>query len=77
MRLSDFIESYYSNLTDQVETDSPYLAPVPKRGKTNEPSYTKYVVEFVAELKGMNIEQVAKQTTNNFFNLFSKAQIST
>lgn len=60
-----------------VETDSPYLAPVPKRGKTNEPSYTKYVVEFVAELKGMSIEQVAKQTTNNFFNLFSKAQIST
>lgn len=59
-----------------VETDSPYLAPVPKRGKTNEPSYTKYVAEFVAQLKGLDVEEVAEQTTNNFFNLFSKAQIS-
>lgn len=58
-----------------VETDSPYLAPVPKRGKTNEPSYTRYVAEFVAKLKGVDVEEVAEQTTNNFFNLFSKAQI--
>ena len=57
-----------------VETDSPYLAPVPKRGKTNEPSYTKYVAEFVAQLKGIDLDKVAEQTTNNFFNLFSKAQ---
>lgn len=57
-----------------VETDSPYLAPVPKRGKTNEPSYTKHVAEFIAHLKGINLEKVAEQTTNNFFSLFSKAQ---
>lgn len=58
-----------------VETDSPYLAPVPKRGKTNEPSYTRYVVEFLADLKGMSAEKLANQTTENFFNLFSKAKI--
>ena len=58
-----------------VETDSPYLAPVPKRGKTNEPSYTRYVAEFIAQLKGIDVEEVAEQTTNNFFDLFSKAQI--
>ena len=57
-----------------VETDAPYLAPVPKRGKTNEPSYTKYVAEFIAEQKGLNIEKFAEQTTNNFFELFSKAK---
>jgi len=56
-----------------VETDSPYLAPVPKRGKTNEPSYTKYIVEFLAELKNISTEQMAEQTTTNFFQLFSKA----
>lgn len=56
-----------------IETDSPYLAPVPKRGKTNEPSYTRYVAEFVAQLKGISVEEVASQTTDNFFNLFSKA----
>lgn len=58
-----------------VETDSPYLAPVPKRGKTNEPAYTKYVVEFLAELKGISAEKLASQTTDNFFRLFSKAKI--
>ena len=57
-----------------IETDSPYLAPVPKRGKTNEPSYTKHVAEFIAQLKGISPDKVAEQTTNNFFNLFSKAR---
>lgn len=57
-----------------VETDSPYLAPVPKRGKTNEPSYTKYIVDFLAELKGVKAEELALQTTENFFQLFTKAQ---
>ncbi|GAB4162202.1 MAG: TatD family hydrolase [Rickettsiaceae bacterium] len=56
-----------------VETDSPYLAPVPKRGKTNEPSYTKYVLESIAELKGVKMEQLAEITTANFFRLFTKA----
>lgn len=56
-----------------VETDSPYLAPVPMRGKTNEPSYVRYVAEFVANLKGVTFKECAQQTTDNFFSLFSKA----
>ncbi len=56
-----------------VETDSPYLAPTPKRGKTNEPSYTKYIVEYLADLKGITAEKLALQTTENFFELFSNA----
>jgi len=54
-----------------VETDSPYLTPMPYRGKPNQPGYTRYVAEFIAELKGISFEQVAEQTTANFFNLFN------
>ncbi len=57
-----------------VETDSPYLAPVPYRGKTNQPAFTKHVVEFIADLKGLKAEEVAKQTTENFFKIFKRAQ---
>jgi TatD DNase family protein len=53
-----------------VETDSPYLAPVPYRGKTNEPGHVKHVAEEVARLKGLSFEQIASATSNNFFNLF-------
>lgn len=53
-----------------VETDSPYLTPVPYRGRPNQPGYTRYVAEFIAELHGTSLEQVAEQTTANFFNLF-------
>jgi TatD DNase family protein len=53
-----------------IETDSPYLAPVPHRGKTNEPGLVKHVAEFIAQLKDVPVEQVARQTTDNFFNLF-------
>ena len=56
-----------------VETDSPYLAPVPHRGKTNEPSFVRHTAEFLAELKGITYEDLAQQTTANFFNLFSSA----
>lgn len=56
-----------------VETDSPYLAPVPHRGKTNEPGYTRYVAEFIAELRGIPLEQLAQTTTENFFRLFTAA----
>ena len=56
-----------------VETDAPFLAPVPMRGKRNEPSYVKYTAEFIADLKGEPYEKVAAQTTENFFKLFSKA----
>lgn len=54
-----------------IETDSPYLAPVPHRGKMNEPGFVMHVAEFLAKLKGLPLERVAKQTTDNFFNLFN------
>lgn len=56
-----------------VETDAPYLAPVPHRGKTNEPSFTAHVVDCIAELKNIDRETVINQTTNNFKSLFIKA----
>jgi TatD DNase family protein len=57
-----------------VETDSPYLAPVPFRGKTNQPAYVKYVAEEVARLREMPYEVLAKATTDNFFKLFKQAR---
>jgi TatD DNase family protein len=54
-----------------VETDSPYLAPVPYRGKTNEPGLVKYVAEELARLKGLSFGQIATVTTDNFFKLFN------
>ena len=56
-----------------VETDAPYLAPVPNRGKTNEPAFTAYTAAKVAELHDIEINQLADVTTDNFFRLFSKA----
>ena len=53
-----------------IETDSPYLAPVPKRGKMNEPGFVKYVAEFLAQLRQVPVDQIAQQTSANFFNLF-------
>jgi TatD DNase family protein len=55
-----------------IETDSPYLAPVPKRGKTNEPAYVKYVAEFLANYLGKDYEEFSNITTNNFYKLFNK-----
>lgn len=57
-----------------VETDSPYLAPLPHRGKINQPAFTKHVAEFISLLKGLSIEEVTNQTTENFFTIFKKAQ---
>lgn len=54
-----------------IETDSPYLAPVPYRGKPNEPAYVRYVAERIAELKQIEFETVAEVTTRNFFELFN------
>jgi len=56
-----------------VETDSPYLAPIPKRGKRNEPAYTAFTARQIAEIKGIGQEDLAAVTTDNFFTLFSKA----
>lgn len=53
-----------------VETDAPYLAPVPLRGKTNEPAYVRHTAQFVADLRGISLESLAEATTSNFFNLF-------
>lgn len=53
-----------------LETDCPYLSPVPFRGKTNEPSYVYHTAEFIAKLKNMSIEEVDKITTKNVFGLF-------
>lgn len=54
-----------------IETDSPYLAPVPKRGKQNQPAYVRYVAEFLADLKSLTFEQVSEHTTDNFKRLFN------
>ncbi len=55
-----------------VETDSPYLAPVPKRGKRNEPAYVAHTAARLAEVKGLGVAETARQTTENFFTLFDK-----
>ena len=55
-----------------VETDAPFLAPVPKRGKPNEPSYVRYTAEFVAKLRGESVETLAAYTSDNFYRLFNK-----
>lgn len=60
-----------------VETDAPYLAPVPYRGKTNEPAYVRHTAEYVAELRGISLEELAEATTNNFYRLFSGAARAT
>jgi TatD DNase family protein len=57
-----------------VETDAPYLAPVPHRGKTNEPAHVRHVAECVAGLRGVAVEELAQQTTENFFELFRDAR---
>jgi len=54
-----------------VETDAPYLAPVPKRGKRNEPAFTAHTAEKLAEIKGVSTAELAEATTDNFFRLFS------
>ena len=57
-----------------VETDAPYLAPIPHRGGTNEPSYVAHTAAKVAETRGIPLEQLGLETTENFFRLFSKAR---
>jgi TatD DNase family protein len=57
-----------------IETDSPYLAPVPYRGKTNQPGLVKYVAAEIARLKNVPLERVARETSQNFFQLFNVAE---
>tara|TARA_E500000331_G_C17200224_1_gene688949 strand:+ start:118 stop:897 length:780 start_codon:yes stop_codon:yes gene_type:complete len=56
-----------------VETDAPYLAPVPKRGRRNEPAFVKHTAEYLSNLKEISFEKLSTATTENFFNLFDKA----
>ncbi|MBT9569353.1 MAG: TatD family hydrolase [Thiobacillus sp.] len=56
-----------------IETDSPYLAPVPHRGKTNQPGFVKHVAEELARVRGMTVDAVGAATTENFFRLFAAA----
>jgi TatD DNase family protein len=56
-----------------IETDAPYLAPVPMRGKTNEPAFLVHTAAAVAALKGVAVEELAQRTAENFFRLFAKA----
>ena len=53
-----------------VETDSPYLAPVPMRGQRNEPAYVRFVAEKVAELRGISLQELAARTTENVERLY-------
>jgi len=59
-----------------IETDSPYLAPVPFRGKPNEPEYVKNVAEFIAELRDIEVEELARITKENYYRLFSHSHQS-
>lgn len=58
-----------------IETDSPYLAPMPFRGKTNEPGFVKHVAEEIARLRGCDLDLIARHTSENFFKLFNKIGI--
>ncbi len=57
-----------------IETDSPYLAPTPHRGKQNEPAFVRHVAEEIAQLRGISVEEVATASTRNFFQLFAGAR---
>jgi TatD DNase family protein len=57
-----------------IETDAPYLAPVPLRGQTNEPAFIVHTAAKVAELKGISVEELGRATSDNFFRLFAKAR---
>jgi TatD DNase family protein len=57
-----------------VETDSPYLAPIPMRGKRNEPAFVRHTAQFVADFRGLSLDELAATTTANFDRLFTKAR---
>ena len=59
-----------------IETDSPYLAPVPHRGKLNQPAFVKHVAEEIARLRGIGLDEVGQRTTENFIRLFKPGEIS-
>jgi TatD DNase family protein len=77
---SDWLRDIVADLpTDRllVETDAPYLAPEPYRGKRNEPAYVQHTLATLADVKGLSVDAMADRTTQNFQTLFSKAQVAT
>ena len=58
-----------------IETDSPYLAPVPMRGKKNQPAYVRYIAEYLADLRGVSLEEFAAMTSANYYRLFKLAAL--
>ena len=72
----DLRQAFYKIPTERllVETDSPYLAPVPLRGKVNEPSYVVHTAKCLAAIKSLDLAKISVITSDNFFNLFTKAQ---
>ena len=54
-----------------IETDAPFLAPIPMRGKQNEPAFVKYTAQFIAQERGVSLEEISRSTTKNFFSLFN------
>lgn len=58
-----------------LETDSPYLAPIPHRGKSNEPAFVRHTAEFIANLRGISLEELADKTTQNFLTLFKREKL--
>lgn len=68
------IQEVASTIPDErilIETDAPYLAPVPVRGKKNQPAYVAYVAEFLAKLRGTSVEHIARITSENYYRLFN------
>ena len=59
-----------------IETDAPYLTPVPHRGQSNEPRFVVEVAHYIARLKGVSVETLAHRTSENFYRLFTRAQPS-
>ncbi|TXI21243.1 MAG: DNAase, partial [Nitrosomonas sp.] len=67
--LKEFVLKVFLNCM-LIETDSPYLAPVPLRGKTNQPAFVKHVAEEIAKLRETSLDEIAAATTDNFNTLF-------
>ena len=70
------LQNTFKNIPNEkilIETDSPFLAPVPFRGKINEPSYVKYISEYLSDFYNISQNQFNEITDNNFYKLFSKA----